>query len=125
MAPIDLGAGRAWRFRSSRKIKQIKFDTLVAGHVARTGTHADVELQSDFINDLKSAAGEALKNTKLGEGLDPRDQANPWAVFDNYSDRVVVQWVNTLTPKWSTKLAAYDVYICDQCYAMEQSVCID
>jgi hypothetical protein len=26
-----------------------------------------------------------------------------------------------LTPKWSSKLDAFDVYIWDQCYAMEQS----
>ena len=30
-----------------------------------------------------------------------------------------------LTPKWSTKLAAYDVYIWDQCFALEQSLRID
>jgi hypothetical protein len=30
-----------------------------------------------------------------------------------------------MTPKWSAKMAAYDVYIWDQCYAMEQSLRID
>lgn len=34
---------------------------------------------------------------------------NPWAVFGDYIDRVVVQCVNELTPDWATKLAAYDV----------------
>jgi hypothetical protein len=28
-------------------------------------------------------------------------------------------------PKWQSKLAAFDVYIWDQCYAMEQSLRID
>jgi len=51
--------------------------------------------------------------------------SNPWAVFDNYIDRVAIACVNQLTPKWSTKLAAYDVYIWDQCYSMEQSLRID
>jgi cbb3-type cytochrome oxidase cytochrome c subunit len=47
-------------------------------------------------------------------------------VTDNaYIDRVVIQCVNELTPKWSSKLAGYDVYIWDQCYAMEQSLRID
>ena len=44
---------------------------------------------------------------------------------DNYIDRVAIQCVNTLTPKWSSRLAAYDVFIWDQCYAMEQSLRID
>jgi hypothetical protein len=46
-------------------------------------------------------------------------------VFDHYIDRVAIDCVNQLTPEWSTKLAAFDVYIWDQCYSMEQSLRID
>jgi glyoxylase-like metal-dependent hydrolase (beta-lactamase superfamily II) len=109
-------------FAQVEEIKHLSFDTLVGGHVARTGTKADVELQSRFLNDLKDAAAEALTATKVGEGMDPRDLANPWAVFDNYTDRVMVQCVNKLTPRWSTELAAFDAFVWDQCYAMEQSL---
>ncbi|QOY92121.1 MBL fold metallo-hydrolase [Paludibaculum fermentans] len=109
-------------FAQVEEIRHLPFDTLVAGHVARTGTKADVELQSEFLKDLKLAAGQALNTTKPGEGMDPRDMANPWALFDNYTDRVMVQCVNTLTPKWSTRLAGFDAFIWDQCYAMEQSL---
>jgi hypothetical protein len=51
--------------------------------------------------------------------------ANPWAGFDNYIDRVAAQCVNTLTPKWSARLAAFDVFVWDQCYAREQSLRIE
>jgi glyoxylase-like metal-dependent hydrolase (beta-lactamase superfamily II) len=112
-------------FDQVEKIKTFDFETLVAGHVARTGTRADVELQSEFMKDLKAAAGGALKSTRIGVGVDPRDTANPWAVFGNYVDRVVIQCVNDLTPKWSGTLAGFDVFIWDQCYAMEQSLRID
>jgi glyoxylase-like metal-dependent hydrolase (beta-lactamase superfamily II) len=112
-------------FEQVEKIKTFDFETLVAGHVARTGTRADVELQSEFMKDLKAAAGAALKSTRVGVGVDPRDTANPWAVFGNYVDRVVIQCVNDLTPKWSGTLAGFDVFIWDQCYAMEQSLRID
>ena len=47
------------------------------------------------------------------------------AVFDDFIDRAVVQCVNVLTPKWSDRLATFDVYIWDQCYAIEQSLRID
>ena len=58
--------------------------------------------------------------------LDPKTaQENPWAVFDDYIDRVVIQCVNALTPTWENRLAAYDVYIWVQCYSMEQSLRID
>ena len=97
----------------------------MSGHVERTGTHADVALQLEFMNDLKEAAKKALQTTTPGEGMDVADKENPWAVFDNYIDRVVVQCMNVLSPKWSNKLAGYDAFIWDQCYAMEQSLRID
>jgi glyoxylase-like metal-dependent hydrolase (beta-lactamase superfamily II) len=107
------------------EIRKMDWDTVVGGHVSRVGTHADVELQAEFYRDIKQAAATALASTKLGEGLNPLDEGNPWAVFDNYIDRVVVQCVNNLTPKWSTKLAGYDVFIWDQCYSMEQTLRIE
>jgi glyoxylase-like metal-dependent hydrolase (beta-lactamase superfamily II) len=107
------------------EIRKLDWDTFVGGHVSRTGTHADVELQAEFYADLKQTAATALQTTKLGEGLNPQDQNNPWAVYDNYIDRVAGQCVNALTPRWSTRLAAFDVFIWDQCYSMEQTLRID
>jgi glyoxylase-like metal-dependent hydrolase (beta-lactamase superfamily II) len=112
-------------FAQVEEINRMKWDVLVSGHVARTGTHDDVALQLEFMHDLKNTTRHALQSTKPGEGIDPADMENPWAIFDNYIDRVVIQSVNTLTPKWASKLAGFDVYIWDQCYAMEQSLRID
>jgi len=112
-------------FAQVKEIQQLDWDTLVAGHVARTGTHADVDMQAMFMQDLKKAAATALATTKFGEGLNPLDGSNPWAGFDNYIDRVAGQCVNAVTPAWSDKLAGFDVYIWDQCLSMEQSLRID
>ena len=113
-------------FEQVKRISRWDFDTLVGGHVARTGTHEDVTIQLAFIEDLKHAAESALEATVPGVGLNTADRtSNPWSVFDNYIDRVALACVNQLTPKWSTVLAAYDVYIWDQCFAMEQSLRID
>ena len=112
-------------FRQVEMINKMDWNVLVSGHVARTGTHADVALQLEFMNDLKNAARKALGSTKPGENVDVSYTENPWAFFDDYIDRVVIQCVNELTPKWSTRLAAFDVYIWDQCYSMEQSLRIE
>jgi glyoxylase-like metal-dependent hydrolase (beta-lactamase superfamily II) len=106
-------------------VRKLPWRTLVGGHVARTGTHADVDTQAEFMADLKKAAADALANTQPGIGLNPLDAANPWAGFDNFIDRVALRCVNTVSPKWSRRLAAFDVYIWDQCYSMEQSLRID
>ncbi|MCC8364472.1 MBL fold metallo-hydrolase [Lysobacter sp. A6] len=107
------------------EIANMDWKTFVGGHVERTGTHEDVDTQVAFYHDLKDAAGQALASTRPGEGVDAADMKNPWAVFDNYVDRVVVQCVNTLAPKWQTRLAAFDVYIWDQCFSMEQTLRIE
>jgi glyoxylase-like metal-dependent hydrolase (beta-lactamase superfamily II) len=112
-------------FAQVEEIRKMDWDTFVGGHVARIGTRADVDLQAEFEGDLKQAAAAALASTQVGEGLNPLDKGNPWAVFDDYIDRVAAQCVDTLTPRWSGRLAAFDVYVWDQCYAMEQSLRID
>lgn len=112
-------------FEQVKEISKMDFDTFVGGHVARTGTRDDVATQLAFMEDLRAAAQTALKSNTPGEGLNPADRGNPWAFFDHYIDRVAIGCVNQLAPKWSTKLAAFDVYIWDQCYAMEQSLRID
>ncbi|MDO9374252.1 MAG: MBL fold metallo-hydrolase [Ferruginibacter sp.] len=112
-------------FAQVEEINKMKWKTLVSGHVERTGTHADVAEQLEFMNDLKKAARVALASTKFGEGLDPADGMNAWAGFGNYIDRVVIQIVNSVTPKWSTRLGGYDVFIWDQAYAMEQTLRIE
>jgi glyoxylase-like metal-dependent hydrolase (beta-lactamase superfamily II) len=112
-------------FAQVEEIRRMPWDQLVGGHVSRMGTHADVDLQAAFMHDVKQAAAAALANTKFGAGLNPEDATNPWAGYDNYIDRVALDCVNAVTPKWSQKLAAFDVYIWDQCYSMEQSLRID
>jgi len=112
-------------FAQVEEIRKMDWDVVVGGHVARTGTHADVDTQAEFNRDVEQAAKDALSANGIGVDLNPLDRANPWAVFDNYIDRVAAQCVKTLSPKWSTRLAAFDVYVWDQCYAMEQSLRID
>jgi glyoxylase-like metal-dependent hydrolase (beta-lactamase superfamily II) len=106
-------------------IDTLPWQTLVGGHVNRTGTHDDVRRQLEFINDIKAAAAAALKSTPPGEEMAVEDKGNAWAVYDNYIDRVVVKCMNSVTPKWQPRLAGYDAFIWDQCYAMEQSLRID
>jgi len=112
-------------FAQVQEINKLDFDTFVGGHVMRAGTKADVQVQLDFMNDLRTTVGNALKTTKVGQELNPADLANPWAVYDNYIDRVVIKSVNELTPRWSKKLGGFDVFIWDQCYSMEQSLRIE
>jgi glyoxylase-like metal-dependent hydrolase (beta-lactamase superfamily II) len=112
-------------FEQMAEIDRIPFETFVGGHVDRTGTHADVRTQIEFMNEVKAATAAALKSTPVGVGMNPADLSNVWAVSDNYIDRVVLSCVNAVTPKWRSRLAGYDVFIWDQCHAMQQSLRVD
>lgn len=112
-------------FQEVADIDKLPFEKFVGGHVSRWGTHEDVRTQLDFMNDLKSAAASALQSTMPGEEMSPEDRSNAWAVAGNYIDRVAIKCVNTVTPKWKDRLAGYDTFIWDQCYAMEQSLRVD
>ena len=101
------------------------YKTLIAGHVGRAGTRADVDAQLDFMTDIHNAAYEGLMTVKPGQTVNPKNGNNTWAYFRDYIDQVTNHCVNKVSPKWASRLAAFDVWIYDQCMAMEQSLRID
>lgn len=108
-----------------REIDKLPWTKLVAGHVTRLGTHEDVKMQIEFDDDVKAAASAALQSTKFIDGINPADTNNLWAMIGDYTARVAGQCVAALTPKWKNRLAGFDVFVWDQCYAMEQSLRVD
>lgn len=44
----------------------MKWDVLISGHVARTGTYEDVAFQPELMNNLKKTTREALNSIKPG-----------------------------------------------------------
>jgi glyoxylase-like metal-dependent hydrolase (beta-lactamase superfamily II) len=112
-------------FRQVDEIANMPFETLVGGHVARIGDRQDVIVQKQYMHDLAAAAKHSLSDTSFGFTVDPLDHANPWALADNYMDRATIECVNTMTDQWATRLAAFDAYIWDHCFAMEESLRAD
>lgn len=101
------------------------FDKLVAGHF-RVGTRADVDAQLEFMTDMHNALTEAIAKVPYSDGrMNAADASNPWAATRDWIDRVTNECVNKVTPKWSSRLAAFDVWIYDQCVALEQSIRLD
>jgi hypothetical protein len=112
-------------FRQVHEITKMPFNTLVGGHVTRTGNRRDVFVQEQYMRDLAAVAKQSLNNTSFGLTADPRDRSNPWALADNYVDRATIECVNNMTGKWATRLAGFDAYIWDHCFAMEESLRVD
>ena len=98
------------------------FDTLVAGHVSRPGTRADVELQLELMRDLADAARRAYGRMSFGAylGAHPPHSggATAWDLHDAYEKELVNGMVAELLPKWRTRLAGTETYLRDNCWAM-------
>src|SRR5436309_11325606 len=61
-------------FAQVEEIRKIDCDIFVGGHVARTGTHADVDVQAAVNRDVKQSAATALATTKPGDGVSSVDE---------------------------------------------------
>lgn len=102
------------------------WQTLVAGHVGRLGTRADVELQRDYAQDL-SASAQATIGT-----LDPTPfvakygpTGNFWALGGSYLDAAAEQAAAPVTAKYLGRLAAVDVFNNRNAAALINSTRID
>ena len=101
------------------------FDKLIAGHF-QPGSKADVTNQLEFMTDLHNAVTEAISTVPYADPmLAAADVKNSWAATRSWTDRLTNYCVNKVSPKWGTRLAAYDVWIYEQCEALEQSIRID
>jgi glyoxylase-like metal-dependent hydrolase (beta-lactamase superfamily II) len=112
-------------FRQVNEISKMPFDKFVGGHVARIGDRHDVLVQAQYLRDLAAAAKQSLSDTRFGFTVDSQDQTNPWALADNYMDRVTIECVNAMSDPWEERLAGFDAYIWEHCIAMEESLRAD
>ena len=101
------------------------FEVLVAGHLNRLGTREDVEVQREYVVDVREAAAGALGSVDFmaigGEvGFD-----NTWLLFDTYLNAVAQTCANEVEPQWVDRLGGVDVFTVDHCFKMMESLRID
>ncbi len=97
------------------------FDTLVGGHLTRLGTRNDVIVQKEFISDLQKAAAKANQEVKFGKiASEVGSSDNPWLIFSKYIDAVNANCVNSMLPKWETRLGGAREFMWTHCSTMAQ-----
>ena len=127
---LGIAADVAGYVEAHRQALGYDFETLVAGHVDRPGTRADVEQSLAFVTDLEAAARAALAavafqdvmgEAMAREGFEP----NAWSLFDAYQDAVVADCRTRLDGEWRDQLKGYATYIDDACWKMIETVQVD
>lgn len=102
------------------------FDTIVAGHLTRLGTRADVEVQREFVMDLEKAAGKANQEVLFSEIASQVGRFdNPWLIFTNYIDAVNENCEQTMLPKWKSNLGGAEIFMSTHCFTMTESGRVD
>lgn len=121
--------------RAHDQILSYDFNHYVGGHLDRSGTRQDVEVQREYIHDLYDNCKETIRltatsdpvlgaQTILGAALGA-NPGNPWAAFRAYLDIAAEYCANVTNEKWSTRLAAADVFQFSNAAAMVESLRID
>jgi glyoxylase-like metal-dependent hydrolase (beta-lactamase superfamily II) len=101
------------------------FDTIVAGHLTRLGTRADVEIQKEFVLDLERAAASANQNVSFMDIATKVGFDNPWLLYSEYINAVNKQCEEEMMPKWGSRLGGAEVFMSTHCFAMTQSGRVD
>jgi glyoxylase-like metal-dependent hydrolase (beta-lactamase superfamily II) len=101
------------------------FDTIVAGHLTRLGTRADVEVQKEFILDLENAAARANQNVSFNGIAAQVGFSNPWLLYSEYIDAVNKQCEGEMMPKWESRLGGAEAFMSTHCFTMTQSGRVD
>src|SRR5262249_39449787 len=102
------------------------WQTLVAGHLGRLGTRADVDLQRQYVADLTASARATIAS------LDPTPfyrkygpSGNTWAIFKAYLDAASQQTADPVVARYTGTLAGADVFTVDSAYVRFESLRID
>lgn len=101
------------------------FDTLIAGHLGRLGTRADVETQQDYIEDIRQNAATALQTVDFNAIAGRVGFANPWLLFGTYLSELSAECARLTEPDWVDTLGGADLFTESHCDRMVESLRID
>ena len=100
------------------------FDVYVPGH-GKTGTKQDINIQKEYVNDLKNYSQLALANVNYTEATKNIDKQNNAAATEAYFNALTDVCVNKMDNKWKGKLNGVGVWTDEHCEKMIQSIRVD
>jgi glyoxylase-like metal-dependent hydrolase (beta-lactamase superfamily II) len=102
-----------------------EFDTFVGGHLTRLGTRQDVEIQKQYIMDVRDNAMYGLQTVDFMATGQRVGFENPWLLFDTYLSEVTRVCAERTIPNWIDRLGGADVYTRSHCAVFADSLRLD
>ena len=112
-------------FAAHDQILAYDFDVYIGGHLARYGTREDVELQKEYLLDMRANALTALQTTDFMAIGAQTGFENPWLLFDVYFDALTQTCADLTIEKWGGVLAGVDVNTKGHCDKIVGSLRLD
>jgi len=105
--------------KGNKAILDFNFDTLVAGHVTKLGTRADVELQLEYVQDIVDSFGNTMADpSNLFNAISAYDSIHgagaafttnaKWALFSAFFDASTMACSDLLDAKYTEGASAGD-----------------
>jgi glyoxylase-like metal-dependent hydrolase (beta-lactamase superfamily II) len=101
------------------------FDTLVAGHLTRLGTRDDVEIQRQYVLDVKAACQRARSSVSAAEVIKETGLNDRWLFAKTYFERLAAHAADEIVPRWVDRLGGVRAFTHDHCAAMLMALAHD
>jgi glyoxylase-like metal-dependent hydrolase (beta-lactamase superfamily II) len=110
--------------RSYDQVLGYDFDVYVPGH-GKVGTKQDINLQKEYVTDLKNNSQFAINNVNFTQVTENIDKQNNAAVTEAYFNALTNVCVDKTDEKWEGSLQGVGVWTDEHCEKMIQSVRVD
>ena len=118
--------------RAHETVLSYDFDVIVCGHLTRPGTRDDVEVQSEYVQNLRDASKSALATVKIEDVGARTGFDNLWALMDGYLNDMIematktVLTIPTSDGRLSTeRLGGADVWTKHHLFSMIQALRVE
>lgn len=110
--------------KSYDQVLRYEFDVYVPGH-GMMGTKEDVNVQKEYVDDLKNNSQYAIENVNFTQVTANIDKQNSAAATEAYFNALTNVCVDKTEEKWTGKLQGVGIWTDEHCEKMIQSVRVD
>jgi hypothetical protein len=113
--------------KAHQTVLELDWKYLVAGHLDRVGTKADVQHGLEYAQDSVKFVGEALDAVSFADtfaAVPSQYQNNAWVLFNQYQRQLFEICYDKLVAKWGAVLGGVDVYGRSHCEKAWQVVAL-
>ena len=111
--------------RALDDVLSFDFDTIISGHLTRSGTREDVEIQREYVLDVQANAAQALQTVDFSTIAQETGFENPWLLFNTYLSAVAQECTDLTVPQWTDQLGGADVFAFSHCFKFVHSLRIE